>query len=318
MRRSSKQYREWSLEQWCDHVASLDVTSLTEWAKASSSSYNHAVTLGCQRSVAKRLGWIPKIENGGVKAMSDDAFVEGFRKKGVKNHTEMWKSAQHWCELLRREGRLERVAEQLGCGCIVQFHPKDDLEYYLDRCRRAGDISVWALLDRHAAEAARRNGLMDQLRKCAPKRPQHGYPTVGGFCQSMPELAVARLLEANAIEFVTQLAYPFTFPRGRRHSCKSDFYLTRFGAYVEVWSVSMEDSSPYFESYVVRRRFKMETCQRLNLRLLNIEGRLLFRPGPEVFLEHVAAVLSDAGIQISKKIDPWRALSFHHVSRDEQ
>lgn len=312
MRVPASVYREWTMEQWCDHVRELGVNSLTEWAASSRSSYNRAATLGLQRQVATRLGWKPKLENGGLKAMTDDEFVQGFREKGVKNLTDMWKSAQHWCELLRREGRLKRVAERLGCGYVLEFHPSD-LEYYLERCRRVGDFTAWAQLDRNAADAARRNGLMEEVRKHAPKRPPQGYPTAGGFCKSLPELAVARLLEANEIEFVSEVQYPFTFPRGRRHRSKSDFYLTKFGAFVEVWSAPLEDTSPHFEMYLIRRRLKTELCRRLNLRLLHIEGSLLFRPGPEAFLEHVGAVLSDVGIVVNVKIDPWQALNPHYA-----
>jgi len=309
MRRSSREYRQWSLEDWCKHVRELGVTSLSQWATQSRSTYSRAATLGLQRDVAAELGWMPKIENGGLKSLSDGEFVERFRAKGVTSITDMWRSAQHWCELLRREGRLEAVAERLGCRYTNEFHPADDLQYYLDRCQRVGDLTAWAQLDPHAADAARRNGLMADLRKVAPKRPSMGYPCEGGYCKSLPELAVARIFEANDQPYICDMAYPFTFPRGLRHSCKSDFYVTEFGAYLEVWTAPLTDTSAHFEDYVARRRFKTEMCKRLNLRLLHIEAEILFRVSVETYLEHVHSVLTDAGMKLSVKLDPFAALA---------
>jgi hypothetical protein len=157
---------------------------------------------------------------------------------------------------------------------------------------------------------------MDELRKCAPQRPRQGYPTAGGFCRSLPELAVARLLEANGVSFVTQLDYPFTFPRGRRQRCKTDFYLSQEGAFVEVWSMLPDDTSTYWESSQVRRRFKTSLCRKLNLRLLEIEGHLLFRHGPDAFLAHTAAVLSSGGVRIESNVDRWSALDPKASSRE--
>ncbi|MHB1241668.1 MAG: hypothetical protein ACYC18_14395, partial [Gammaproteobacteria bacterium] len=205
MRMRSADYRRWTIEDWCTHVRSLEVKTLSDWAEAARGSYNRAVTLGYQRDVARKLGWLPKVEDGGLGALTDDEFVERFRAKGVQSMTDMWKSAQHWCELLRRAGRLEAVAERLGCGYVSEFHPADDLDYYLERCRRVGDLTAWAQVDRNAAAAARKHGLMEELRRCAPRRPRRGYPSAGGYCRSLPELAVARLLEANSVTFVTQL-----------------------------------------------------------------------------------------------------------------
>jgi len=309
MRRSSSEYRDWSLEEWCAHVRYLGVTSLSEWAVKSRSTYNRALILGLQRDVASALGWLPKIENGGLMAMTDEEFVERFMSKGVRSITDMWKAAQHWCELLRREGRLETVAAMLGLSYTNEFHPPDDLSYYLERCNRVGDVTAWAQLDRNAADAARRNGLIEQVRELAPKRPRRGYLSSGGYCQSLPELALTRVLEANGHEYVTQMPYPFTFPRGKRHSCKSDTYVTKFGAYIEVWSAPETDTSPHFVDYLIRRRFKTDMCARLNLRLLHIEGVILFTVGVEAYIEHVHAVLTDAGLSLSARIDPWAALA---------
>ena len=260
-----------------------------------------------QRKIARKLGWLPKLEPGEMATMTNTEFVARFRAKGATSVTDMWKEAQHYCEFLRRTGRLELVARKLGFGYISEWHP-NDLEYFLERCRRVGDLTVWCQLDKNAAVAARKFGLMPAIRAAAPRRPAQGYPSAGGFCRSMPELAVARLLEANKIEFVTQMAYPFTFPRGYAHPCRGDFYLTRFGAYVEVWSAPSDDLAPFWESYLVRRRFKTELCGKLNLRLLDIEGQLLFHHGTDVYISHIIAVLQQAGLKITTGLDPWSAL----------
>jgi len=272
MKRSSSEYRSWSLDDWCEIVRSLNVDSLTAWANASRSTYNRAVALGHQREIARRLGWLPRLENGEMEKLTDDEFVIRFRERGVESITDMWRCAQHWCEFLRREGRLEGVAERLGFGYVIE-RPPADLDYYLERCKRIGDLAAWCRLDKTAAEAARKHGLMEELRKLAPQRPNAGYPSKGGPCRSLPELAVARLLEANAVGFVTQFQYPFTFPRGNRRHSESDFYLTEEGAFVEVWSVTLDEESSFWTEYLVRRRFKTEMCRKLNLRLIGIEGK---------------------------------------------
>ena len=298
MKRSSKEYRSWSLEDWCAHVRSLNVATLSAWA----------VTLGYQRDIARALGWLPRLDTGEMQRMSDAEFIERFRAKGVQTMTDMWKTAQHWCEYLRREGRLEGVANQLGFGYVNEWHPPE-LEYYLERCRAVGDLTAWCQIDRNAADAARRHGLMDELREIAPKRPRKGYPTAGGYCRSLPELAVARLLEANGVAFVTQLDYPFTFPRGKRHHSKCDFYLTEFGAYVEVWSVTETETDSHWEQYQVRRSFKTAMCRKLNLRMIDIEGQLLFRQRIDAFLSHVTAVFAEAGLELKVTLDGPAALN---------
>jgi len=305
---SSAEYRAWSLKQWCRHVMSLEVETLTGWAMRSRSSYNHAVSLGVQREVARELGWLPKLEKGEMERMSDSDFALRFQAKGARSMTDLWRLAQHWCEFLRREGRLEAVANLLGFGYLVEFHP-NYLDYYLERCERVGDLAAWRLVDKNAAEAARKYGLMEAIEQRAPRRSPEGYPSAGGNCRSLPELAVARLLEANGIVFCTQVDYPFTFPRGRRHKSKSDFYLSEFGAYLEVWSVPIDEMGDHWEQYQVRRRFKTGMCERLNLRLLHIEASLLFRSSVDVYLAHVAAVLEAVGVRMRNRLDRAEALS---------
>lgn len=312
MKISSAQYRNWSIDEWCAHVRALDVTTLTGWATTARSSYNHAVTLGCQRDVARALGWLPKLDTGEMVRLSDEEFIQRFRDKGVESISDMWRAAQHWCEYLRREERLEGIAAALGFGYRMEWHPPE-LEYYLERCRRVGDFTAWCQLDRNAAAAARKFGLMGELRKRAPKRPRRGYPTAGGYCRSLPELALARLLEANGIAFVTQLDYPFTFPRGKRHHSKCDFYLTEFGAFIEVWSVYEHDKDAHWEQYQVRRNFKTVMCRKLNLRLLDIEGQMLFRQGIDAYLQHAGAVLSEAGLILPNCLDKVAALTPQYV-----
>ncbi|HEB58499.1 MAG TPA: hypothetical protein ENJ01_04695 [Gammaproteobacteria bacterium] len=314
MKRSSSEYRSWSLDDWCEIVRSLNVDSLTAWANASRSTYNRAVALGRQREIARRLGWLPRLENGEMEKLTDDEFVLRFRERGVESITDMWRCAQHWCEFLRREERLEGVAERLGFGYVIERHPAD-LDYYLERCKRIGDIAAWCRLDKTAAEAARKHGLMEELRKFAPQRPNVGYPSKGGPCRSLPELAVARLLEANDIGFVTQFQYPFTFPRGNRRHSESDFYLTEEGAFVEVWSVTLDEESPFWTEYVVRRRFKSEMCRKFNLRLIEIEGALLFRKRPEIYLDHIHDVFSSAGIPLMVRLEGWGALCPEYVEK---
>lgn len=303
MRVSSAHYRNWTLDDWCEHVRSLHVNTLTEWSRKSRSTYNRAVVLGCQRDIARRLGWLPKLDKGEMESMHDNEYLERFRKKGVHSISDMWRSAPHWCEYLRREGRLERIAKQLGFGYAIEWHPRDDIEYYLEHCKRIGDFKVWCQLDKNAADAARKHGLIHKVRDLAPRAPSKGYLTAGGFCRSLPELAVARLLEANGESFTASMDYPFTFPRGKKMRCKGDFYLTGFGAYLEVWSIYPDDESPFWESYQVRRRFKIDMCRRLNLRLLNVEGQILFRQGPEAYVAHIKEVLSLAGLKLKIDLD---------------
>ncbi|HEY9199654.1 MAG TPA: hypothetical protein VIR60_09825, partial [Gammaproteobacteria bacterium] len=134
MKISSAEYRKWSIDDWCAHVRRLNVTTLSAWAAAARSSYNHAVTLGCQREVARALGWLPRLDNGELALLDDDEFIRRFQDKGVGSITDMWKVAQHWCEYLRREGRLEGIANALGFGYLVEWHPPD-IDYYIERCR---------------------------------------------------------------------------------------------------------------------------------------------------------------------------------------
>ena len=79
MRISSAEYRNWNLDDWCNHVRTLGVNRLSDWAQASRSSYNHAVTLGRQREVARKLGWLPKLDKDEMQRMTDEEFVERFR-----------------------------------------------------------------------------------------------------------------------------------------------------------------------------------------------------------------------------------------------
>lgn len=312
-RRSSREYREWDLEQWCQHVRSLGVQTLTQWAVTSRSTYNRAVMLGIQRKIARRLGWLPKLEKGEMYCLTDHEFADRFREKGVKSVTDLWRSAQHWCEFLRKEGRLDNVAALLGFGYVQESHP-NALDYYLKRCERIGDLAAWKLIDRNAAEAARKHRLMAEIERKAPRKPAQGYPTTGGACESLAELAVARLLEANGVPFITQLEYPFTFPRGKNHKSRCDFYLSAAGAFVEVWAVDPDDESEHWRDYQVRRRFKQAMCERLNLRLLGIEGHLLFRNGIEIFLSHVAAVLEEgARLPLTARLTISEALSLEPV-----
>lgn len=310
-KRSSAEYRRWTLDQWCEHVKSLGVTTLTQWANTSRGTYNRAVTLGIQREIARALGWRTKLEKGEMLRMTDDDFAERFRAKGVRSVTDMWKTAQHWSEFLRREGRLERVASLLGFGYVQSSHP-GDVDYYLKRCQRVGDLTAWRFLDKQAAEAARKHGLMNDVAAKAPRRPRCGYPTSGGRCQSLPELGLARVLEANDVPFVTQMPYPFTFPRGLSHKSKSDFYLATLGAFIEVWAVDPDDRSEHWESYQVRRRFKTSMCDRLNLRLINIEGWLLFKRGFDIYHAHLGAVLeSETRLCLEKELSAAEALALN-------
>lgn len=312
-RRSSREYRDWDLEQWCQHVRSLGVQTLTQWAVTSRGTYNRAVMMGIQRKIARRLGWLPKLEKGEMYCLTDHEFADRFRQKGVKSVTDLWRSAQHWCEFLRKEGRLGRVAALLGFGYVQESHP-NTLDYYLKRCERVGDLAAWKRIDKNAAEAARKYGLMAEIERRAPRRPTEGYPTYGGSCESLAELAVARLLEANGVPFITQVAYPFTFPRGKKHKSRCDFYLSAAGAFVEVWAVDPGDESDHWRDYQVRRRFKQAMCERLNLRLLDIEGCLFYRKDVEIFQSHVAAVLEEGvRLSLSTRLTTSDALSLEPI-----
>jgi hypothetical protein len=160
-----------------------------------------------QRDVARALGWLPRLEPGELEHMTDAQAAARFRTLDVASMTDMWRRAQPWCEKLRRAGRLESVAALLGISYVNEFHPSDDVNYYLERCARVGDFKAWCTLDRVAAQMARQHGLMPEVRRRAPKRPAEGYLTSGGYCASLAELAVARLLEANGVEFRTQVDY---------------------------------------------------------------------------------------------------------------
>lgn len=61
--------------------------------------------------------------------------------------TDMWRRAQPWCEKLRRAGRLESVAGLLGISCVNEFHPSDDVEYYVARCARVAAITERLVAD---------------------------------------------------------------------------------------------------------------------------------------------------------------------------
>ncbi|HOP16297.1 MAG TPA: hypothetical protein PLX99_06790, partial [Gammaproteobacteria bacterium] len=148
-RMSSEEYRSWSIARWCRHVQSLGVSSLSTWAVNSRSSYSHAVTLGVQRKVARQLGWLPKLEKNEMQRMSDADFALRYQAKGVQSMTDLWKSAQHWAEYLRREGRLEKVANILGFCYVQESHP-NDIDYFLERCERVGDLKAWRLIDKNA------------------------------------------------------------------------------------------------------------------------------------------------------------------------
>ena len=309
MRILSKDYRTWSLDAWTECVRATGAKTLSQWAELSRSSYNHAVTLGVQRDVARALGWLPRLESGELEHMTDAQAAARFRTLDVASMTDMWRRAQPWCEKLRRAGRLESVAALLGISYVNEFHPSDDVNYYLERCARVGDFKAWCRLDRVAAQMARQHGLMPEVRRRAPKRPAEGYLTSGGYCASLAELAVARLLEVNGVEFRTQVDYTFTFPRGMRRNCRCDIWLPRAGAYVEVWLVEEGDTSAMWAEYGVRRRFKVSACAALNLRLLQVEGQLLFRQSIAAFLRHAAAVLTAGGVAVSVIPDERTALS---------
>ena len=114
MRILSKDYRRWSLDAWTGFVRATGATTLTQWAERSRSSYNHAVTLGVQRDVARALGWLPRLEPGEMESMTDAQAAARFQALGVTSMTDMWRSAQPWCEKLRRAGRCSRWHRQSG------------------------------------------------------------------------------------------------------------------------------------------------------------------------------------------------------------
>lgn len=308
MRITTDEYRTWDLQRWITHARELGVSSISEWARVSEYTYRVALVLGVHRKVAAALGWRCKIENGGIQRMSDEEFAARFRALGVRTITDMWRSQQPWCQFLRQEGRLQRVAALLGIEYVNKFHPAD-LSYYVDRCRAAGYFDAWCQLDRNAVWAARKHGLLDEVRQRCPRRPDDGFITRGGRCTSLPELAVARLLEYNRIPFVTEPEYPFHLSARRYHLCRADFLLTLHDVWVEVWSTPLEAKQIHWLRYPEKRRAKVQRCYEFGLRLVEIEGRLLFTRRVPGYLAYLRETFRAAGIPIRVIPEPRQALA---------
>ena len=309
MKISSATYRGWTIAQWCDHVQSLGIHTLTEWATRSPYAYRQAVALGVQRQVASSAGWRSRVENGGLDRMSDADFAAHFLDLGVRTLTDMWKRQQPWCQYLRRQGRLTQVAALLGIHYTNEFHPAE-VGYYVARCLDVGYFEAWCHADRIAAETARRHGLISEVRARCPGRPAAGFVTRGGRCHSLPELALARLLEFNDIPFITEPAYPFHLSERRYHLCRADLQLLRLNNLrVEVWATTLDDTSRRWKLYLTRRMAKVARCRELGLPLLEIEGRNLFRMRLISYLDYLADCLNEVGVPIGILPEPRQALA---------
>lgn len=309
MRITSATYRGWSVAQWCDHVQSLNIHSLTEWANISPYAYRQAVALGIHRQVADVAGWSPRVENGALVHMSDAEFAVRFRRLRVGTMTDMWKRQQPWTQFLRSQGRLEDVAAMLGIAYVNEFHPID-VDYYVQRCMDVGYFEAWCQVDRIAAETARRHGLLAEVRNRCPGRPADGFTTRGGRCHSLPELALARLLEYNDEPFLTEPSYPFHLSTRRYHLCRADFQLhRRNGLRVEVWATTQNDTSRRWTRYLARRQDKVQRCAELGLALLEVEGRNLFRLRVEGYLNYLVERLASVGVAITTLPEPRQALA---------
>lgn len=309
MRMTADAFRAWSLDQWCEHVRSLGVNSLTAWASTDRNAYNHARILGIQRQVADRLGWLPKLVNGGLAHLDEDDIAQRFRARGVQTLTDMWKTGQPWCERLRAAGRLEAMAARLGIAYTNEFHPAD-IDYYLKRCRDAGYFEAWCVLDRVAVWAARKHQLLAQVSHRAVHRPER-FDTAGGSCGSLAELAVCRLLEANGIEFATEPHYPMQ--GGRGSPLRADLYLPGIDAWIEVWACELDDDSRRWTDYRRRRRLKTALCRTAGLRLIGIEGNLLHRKGVTAVLEHAVSALRAAGLLLPVVPEARQALALQRA-----
>ena len=308
IRTSSDVYRTRTLEQWVADVRTTGATSLTAWASSSRSSYNAARVLGMHRQVAAALSWKPKLPNGALRTLTSEDFARRFCDRGARTPSDMWRINNAWCKVLKRQGRLNEVRELIDVAYLCRRHPPT-LEYFLNECRQFDFFEAWTCADRVAAQTARRLGLLDNVRSHSRGRPGQ-FSTQGGPVTSMAELVVARILEHNRIPFVTQPEYPFRTVGARIHPQRADFLL-RGKFWVEVWMHTMHDSQlwPRTSRYLTRRRRKMAWCRRYGLRLVNIEGAILYRAGLAVFVEHCRLALQDASAFVETDIEPRELLA---------
>src|SRR5512137_915561 len=99
-RTPSAGYRARSVDDWCDAVRQLGVHSLSEWATQSRISYNYALALGLQRTIAAALGWTSKLPNGGLAKLSDQEFAQRFVDRGARTASDLWRINNAWCKEL--------------------------------------------------------------------------------------------------------------------------------------------------------------------------------------------------------------------------
>lgn len=307
-RTPSDVYRNRTLEQWVAEVRISGVSSLTAWAGASRSSYNAARVLGMHRQVAAALGWKTKLPDGALRTLTAEDFARRFRDRGARTPSDMWRINNAWCKLLRRQGRFDEVRQLIEVDYVSRRHTPT-LEYFLEQCRQFDSFEAWTCGDRVAAQTARRLGFLGAVRARSRNRPKE-FQTAGGPVKSMAELVVARILEHNRIAFVAQPEYPFRTLGARIHAQRADFLL-RGTFWVEIWMHTMHDSKrgPRTSRYLVRRRRKTAWCRRYGLRLVNIEGSILYRAGLEVFVEHCRLALQDTATLVKMDIEPRKLLS---------
>jgi len=308
---SGDSYRARSIDEWCDEVRALGARSLTEWAARSRYGYNVANSLGIQRVVAERLGWRSKLPNGGMSALSNEEAAERFIRRGAKTASDLWRINSPLCIALQRQGRLDAVRELVRARYVTERH-RSDLAYYLDRARGWSCFEVWVCADRIAAATARRHGLLDEVKAACPPRPAR-FSTEGGLVRSLPELVVARLLERSRVRFVVEPEYPFPPVNPRPgHRLRADFGLAG-GQLVEVWNthphLGPRVSTERGRYYLDRRRLKTRLSGERGLRVLGVEGWILYQHGLECFVAHVRLALQSAAPHLVHDVEARELLS---------
>ena len=293
-RRSAETYRNWTIDEWCDHVRKTGVQSLAQWAERSRSSYNHALALGVQRTVADALGWHSKPPNGAMRRWTNEDFAQKFRRYQVHTITDMQLANNAWCTFLRREGRFAAVRKLLNVDYVTERH-EPTVEYFVARARRFDFFEGWCCAERCVAGTARRLGLFVSVRDRCPRRKTRWFNTTGGCVHSLPELVVARLLEANSVVFETEPAYPFHVEGRRIHPARADFYLPKFDLWIEIWGMRFRDQSARGRVYRRRRIHKVGMCNKIGIRLVGVDGWQLFRCTLPDFVAHVRRRVSHCG-----------------------
>lgn len=308
----SAEYFSWGLAQWCAFVRALDVDSLTAWAMAHRSSYNHARALQRHRDVAEALHWHVRLADGEPDRLSDEEYASRFQALGARTAADLWSINNDWARRLSREGRLNRVRELLGIDPPTRHTP--DVGYFLERCAQYDFFEAWTLVARSEASTARRLGLLPAIRANAQRRPAV-FDTAGGPVKSFPELITARLLESARVPFRTQPVYPLPSRPLRGRPPAGDFALGD-ARWIEIWGIgdltgTLTDRQ---REYLERRRKKVRLATDLGLLLVGLEGTLLYRGGFDVYVDHVWRALELTAKPGEGAVEPRKLVGLERLS----